>query len=247
MTDIEKEIQELKDKVNSFEKKDLWDKLKIVTGILLPLAIVHIGNAFTSSQTESENRSNEIIAELQRELSDKQFEYQKQISTINSKVGQVTLVANFFDALLSEDPVRKKLAIKAVLIALKDEGPELVKIIEESDDESDIKSFAQETLKAKRMELVELLFSKSKHERINAYNDIISGWKNDPEMIKEILDFGASNLSNQNGVYNSLITLLYMNKTALSPYKDAIIEYSNKTEANGTKTQERAKKLRLKI
>lgn len=247
MADIEKEIQDLKEKVESYEKKDFWDKLKIVTGILLPLTIVYVGQTFTASQSAAENRSNEKIAELQRDLTDKQFEYQKQVSTINSKVGQVSLVANFFDALLSEDPVRKKLAIKAVLIALKDEGPELVKIVQESDNTNEIKSFAKATLGAKRLELVTLLFSDQKSERINAYNDIVSGWKNDSEMVKEIIAFGNSNLSNENGIYNSLVTLSHMNKTALAPYKDALNEFSKKAEANGPKTKERAEKLRSRI
>lgn len=96
MEDIKKELQELKEKVNSFEKKDVWDKVKIVVGILVPLAIVYVGHTFSAAQTAAENRSNEKIATLQRDLADKQFEYQMQISNINSKVGQVRISCQLF-------------------------------------------------------------------------------------------------------------------------------------------------------
>ncbi|WP_299764872.1 hypothetical protein [uncultured Dokdonia sp.] len=247
MEDLRKEFAELKKKVEAVEKKDTWDKVKIITGILLPLAIVYVGQTFSSSQIAAENRSNEKIAVLQTDLADKQFEYQKQISSINSKVGQVGLVANFFDALLSEDPVRKKLAIKAVLIALKEEGPELVKIVEESDNTREIKTFAKATLDTRREELVEQLFSDEKADRINAYNDIVSGWKNDAEMVKEIVAYGKSHPSNKDGVYNSLITLSQMNKKVLSPYKEEIISFSESTERNGTNTKKKALLLRSRI
>lgn len=247
MGQTETDIQELKDKVGAFERKDIWDKLKIFTSILLPLAIVYIGQTYSSSQANASIRSDEKIAVLQGDLADKQFEYQKQISNINSKVGQVGLVANFFEALLSDDPKRKKLAIKAVLIALKEEGPELVKIVQESDDSNEIKSFAETTLDTKRIELLEQLFSETKVDRITAYNDIVSGWKNDTKMVKEIINYGESNLTNQDGVYNALITLSHMNKTVLSPYKDAIVEFSKLAEANGEKTKARAAKLRKRL
>ncbi|WP_299677963.1 hypothetical protein [uncultured Dokdonia sp.] len=236
MDDLREEFAELKRKVDAIGKKDTWDKVKIITGVLLPLAIVYIGQTFSSSQIAAESRFNE-----------QQFEYQKQISNINSKVGQVGLVANFFDALLSDEPVRKKLAIKAVLIALKEDGPELVKIVQESDNTTEIKSFAKETLDTKREELVQQLFSDTKIERINAYNDIISGWKNDSEMVKEIVAYGNSHLSNKDGVYNSIITLSKMNKKVLSPYKDEIISFGESTEANGEKTKKQALELKSRI
>jgi hypothetical protein len=157
------------------------------------------------------------------------------------------LVANFFEALLSDDPKRKKLAIKAVLIALKDEGPELVKIVEESEDASEIKSFAKTTLDAKRIDLLEQLFSETKAYRIQAYNDFVSGWKNDSKMAWEIVKYGKSHINNQDGVYNALVTLSHMNTAALSSYKEDILEFSKQAEANGEKTKERSNKLRSRL
>ncbi|MDY8134084.1 hypothetical protein [Aquimarina sp. 2201CG5-10] len=245
--DLNKEITTIKKKIDTKEKKDSWDKIKIITSILIPLAIAYAGHEFSSTQQKAEIHSNETIANLQNQLAEKQFEYQKEISSINSKVGQVGLVSEFFEALLSKEPVRKKLAIKAVLIVLKDEGPGLVKIVEESDEAEEIKSFAMSTLNSKRDELAHSLFSESKAERINAYNDITAGWKDDSKMAWEILKAGNADLANKNGVYNALVTLSSLDNKALEPYIEEIKEFSAKAEPNGEKTKGAAQKLRAEL
>ncbi|WP_353778391.1 hypothetical protein [Winogradskyella sp. 3972H.M.0a.05] len=218
------------------EKKDIWDKLKILSGILIPIAIAYAGHIFAVMQHKAE-----------MEIQNNQFDHQRQVSITNSKVGQVNLVSSFFEALLSDSPKRKKLAIQSILIALPEEGPQLVKVVSESDEEQELKEFANKTLKDKRNKLAEGLFSEDKSIRLSSYQEIMTGWKNDQEIVISIIDFGEQNLSNKDGIYNALVTLSHLNKATLLKYSSLITEFSKKAEVNGEKTKERAIKLRERI
>lgn len=218
------------------ERKDIWDKLKIASSILIPLAIAYAGHIFAIMQHKA-----------QIQLQKNQFEHQREISITNSKVGQVNLVSSFFEALLSDSPKRKKLAIQSILIALPEEGPQLVRVVSESDEELELKEFANKTLEVKRNQLVEGLFSDEKYVRLTSYQEIMAGWKNDQEIVALIIDFGEKNLSNKDGVYNALLTLSHLDKSTLSEYSDSITEFSKKAETNGERTKERAVQLRERL
>ena len=220
----------------STEKKDMWDKLKILSSILIPIAIAYAGHVFALMQHR---------AELQ--IQKNQFDHQRQVSITNSKVGQVNLVSSFFEALLSDSPKRKKLAIQSILIALPEEGPQLVKVVSESDEEDDLKEFAYKSLENKRSQLVEGLFSEDKSIRLSSYQEIMTGWKSDQEIVITIIDYGERNLSNKDGIYNALVTLSHLNKSTLLKYSTTITDFSKKAEVNGERTMERAIKLRERI
>src|SRR5436309_8266076 len=136
-------------------KKNRWDKLQVMSGLLIPLVIAYF--AFIQNKSNDENRKD--AASIQLKLDSLQTDRQIAISKINSRVGQVNLVSNFFDALLSTDQSRKKLAIKAVLIALPEEGPDLVRIVSSSDDKDSIRTYAKTSLDTRRDLLINQMYS----------------------------------------------------------------------------------------
>ena len=62
---------------------------------------------------------------------------------MSTRVSQAQLVSTFLNPLLSNDPDAQKLAIKALLIALPEEGPDLVQTLSSTTDDGDIKQFAE--------------------------------------------------------------------------------------------------------
>jgi hypothetical protein len=261
---LEKEIQEIKT-----ERKDFWDILKVIGGLLVPAAIAFAGwqysiamkNAEIESATsiaKLQSDSADKIAQLQRDSADKivqlQLEFSREkadfdykISETNSRVSQAGLVSSFLEPLLSKDETKKKIAIEAVLIALPSEGPRLVKVIKETDTQGDVKKFAQDSLRNYREKLIVQFFSDEKSIRSDAYSRLQSSYQNDSSIIPELIEVGRQNPDNENAVYNALVFFSHMNKETLKPYVKEIEEYSIEVEGNGPKTKARAEKLRSRL
>lgn len=239
---LEKEIREIKTK-----GKDFWDILKIAGGLLIPVAIAFVGWQYSNAMKNAEIKSATNIAQLQLEFSKQKADFDQKISETNSRVSQAGLVASFLEPLLSKDQTKKKLAIEAVLIALPSEGPRLVRVIQETDNQNDVKEFAQQSLKSYKENLIVQFFSDEKSIRSDAYSRLQSSYQNDSSIIPELIAAGRQNPDNLNAVYNALVFLSHMNKETLRPYVSEIEEYSREVEGNGEKTKARAEKLRSRL
>lgn len=240
---IKKELAEIHKKLDK-PKKDFWDVFQIITGILVPFAIAYAAHVFSTSQQQLELDAQERQAEVQQKISNSQFEFQKEISTINAKVGQSSLISDYFDALLSKDPRKQQLAIDAVLIALPVEGPRLVKTIKDTETSSPLATYANKSFNNRRSQLVRSLFSASREQRIAAYNNLVAGWTQDPEVVSELLDLSSKEISNENGIYNAVVTLLAMDKEVILKYKTEINAFCATARNNGPKTLEQVIKLK---
>lgn len=247
--DVEKKISELEEEIGKLKsrEKDTWDRFQIVGSILIPFAIAFVGWQYSVSMKDAEIQSARNLTELQLEFSKQQETFDQEISLTNSRVSQVGLVASFLESLLSTDKVKQKLAIEAVLIALPTEGPRLVKVIQESDESSEVKDFAQKSLASYRGKLISELFSETKSVRTDAYSRLVAAYKNDSTIIPELIAAGREFADSHNGVFNVLVFLSHMDKDALIPYANEITIYSKEVEKNGPRTKERAEKLRSRL
>jgi hypothetical protein len=239
---LEDEVKKLKNK-----RKDSWDVLQILGGLLIPAAIAYAGWQYSVAMNDAEIQSSIKIAKLQIESSEQKAEFEQRISETNARVSQAGLVASFLKSLLSKEEAEQKLAIKAVLIALPAEGPRLVKLLKESDEKEDVKKFASVSLSNYRNTLVSQFFSTEKSERSEAYARLQSSFQNDSSIIPELIAGGRQNPDNLNAVFNLLVFLSHMNMDTLKPYVNEIVEYSREVEGNGDKTKERAEKLRSRL
>ncbi len=121
--------------------KDPWDKFQILAALLIPATIALVGSMVSTSLKEAE------IASAQKAAAG-----QEAVARVNARVGQASLVKSFMDALLSEEPRTRKLAIEAILIALPEDGPRLVKMVEETDPNAEVRIVAVSALLQPRRE-----------------------------------------------------------------------------------------------
>jgi hypothetical protein len=242
ITELEKEVKSLKDK-----KKDGWDIFQIVAGLLIPASIAFAGYYYASSMKEAEIASAQELGRAQLKLNEEQTNKQVDISKINARVGQANTVSSLLNALLSTEPQRRKLAIRLVLIALPEDGPDLVKIVSESDQDPNVQNYAKSSIEERRLFLVQQLFQNTPSQRISAADELISGWRADPKVVELLLQYARQNMQNSNGVFNTLVVLNGFDLEALRPYRSELESFSHEAEAKGEKSKEWAEKLRGKL
>src|SRR5262245_10920957 len=108
---LQARIAQLERKLGEGKRKDPWDKFQIVAALLIPAAIAFSGFQFSRASSSAQIESASRLAELNRS-----------VQIMDARVKQATLVSSFMDQLLSTEPQRRRLAIRAVLIALPEEG-----------------------------------------------------------------------------------------------------------------------------
>ena len=123
-------------------RKDPWDKIQIILSVLIPLSIALAGFVISTSLKEAEIEASQWAAVgTQR------------VAETNATVAQAKLVHDFLDALTdtSTDNAKKRrrLAMKAVVLALPEQGKRLVAVVEETEAEhSDLKNLAERRVEA---------------------------------------------------------------------------------------------------
>src|SRR5215475_10378061 len=115
--------------------KDVWDRVTALSTILVPAAIALAGY-FISEGLKQAEISNEA----------KRAEQTQAIALANTKIAQATLVNTLMKSLTSSNPQERKLAVEAVLIALPEEGPALVRPIAQSDEDKTVQAAAKTSL-----------------------------------------------------------------------------------------------------
>ena len=131
--DLKARVSKLTEEVDKLKTKgkDSWDKFQIIAALLVPASIALVGFLISTSLKDAEIKSAQKLAAGQQA-----------VARINARVRQANLVKSFMDALLSEEPQKRKLAIAAMLIALPEDGPRLVRLVEETDPNNEVRQFA---------------------------------------------------------------------------------------------------------
>ena len=206
-------------------KKDVWDRLQAFATILIPAAIALAGHFIAQGLKQAEISSEERRAE-QSHL----------IAEANTKIAQASLINTMMKSLTSANPQERKLAVDAVLIALPEQGPTLVRTIAQSDEDKTVQAAARQSLETRVTSLVRQLFSTDARERISAAQDLVQGWRNDPNVVLELVTFAMQNKENANGVYNSVVVLNEFTPRALQAHKAEVLRFVDVAKATGSRT-----------
>lgn len=236
-TEVKEKFEEIDRKLSS-KRKDFWDKIQALTGVLIPIAIACVGWYYT-------NENNKSQLEIQRLNNDNQF----QIALVNSNVGQSELIKDFMQHLTSKDTASRNIAIEAILYAAPTPGKKIVEVLSRTGDKQ-TRSFAIDALASKRTDLIGNLFSDQKQIRLIAANEIISNWSNDNQILTELLNktkdciSGSETSSDCNdGVYNAFVILPSFSKQLLLANKSTIVSIANQIVPANTKTKKLANDL----
>jgi len=122
IADLEKELHRLQADLDKLRKKpkDMWDRVQVLSALLVPLAIAFAGFVFSQSSKQAEI----------------------EVAEKNAKVSQAQLIHTFLDPLTSEDSQKRKIAVEAVLMALPEDGPRLVSLVQSTDPDKSVREFA---------------------------------------------------------------------------------------------------------
>jgi hypothetical protein len=192
-------------------RKDVWDILQIIGALLIPVTI-----AWGSWQYSRKSSEAQIANAQQSHASD------LAVARIDARVRQAGLVATFMEALAGEDSVKRNLAIKAVLVALPEDGPELVRGVSASSTNTEVAQVARSALDARRDELIRRLYGANPEDRVAASADLLNGWGTRPGMIPPLLEHGRQNLQNADGLFNTIGVLKQVDVAALQPNRAAV-------------------------
>lgn len=221
---------------NDSNKKDAWDRVTAIATILVPAAIALAGHFIAQGLKQAELSSEERRAEQSRVIAE-----------ANTKIAQANLINTMMKSLTSANPQERKLAVEAVLIALPDQGPVLVRTIAHSDEDKTVQDAARSSLEQRVGTLIRDLFSDDPRVRIAAAQDLIQGWRNEPNAVQALLDFATQNASNANGVYNTVVVLAEYSPRALQPHREAILKFLELAKQAGAKTEARATALAQRL
>ena len=235
------EIKESFEQINKkleLKQKDFWDKIQALSGFFIPIAIAAVGCYFT-------NENNRSQLEIQKLNNENQF----QIALVNSNVGQSELIKDFMQHLTSKDTAVINIAIEAILYAAPSPGKKIVEVLSKSRD-NQTRSFANDALTNKRIDLIEGLFSEQKQIRLMAANEIVNNWSNDNQLLTELLVktkkcvSDSVSMSNCNdGVFNSFVVLTSFSKQILLENKSMIVLIAKQIVPEHTKTKKLANDL----
>lgn len=199
-------LDELEKRVAQLESrpKDPWDIAQAIGGLLLPAAIAYGGWYYSEAQSRAQIVSSQQMHE--RDVA---------VANVGARVNQASLVATFMEALTGDDPERRNLAIRAVLIALPEEGPDLVREVQVSTSDTSTARYAADALDTRRDVLIDRLFAPRGEDRIRASQDLLRGWGTRAAMVPALIRRARQEPTNANGLYNVLGVLVQMDAGAL--------------------------------
>ncbi|MEO8336989.1 MAG: hypothetical protein ABI664_18540, partial [bacterium] len=158
------------------------------------------------------------------------------IAEANTKIAQASLINTMMKSLTSTNAQERKLAVDAVLIALPEQGPTLVRTIAQSDEDKSVQAAARNSLETRVTALIRQLFSTDPRERIGAAQDLVTGWRNDASVVLELVTFATQNKDNANGVYNSVVVLNEFTLRALQAQRAEVLGFVDVAKTTGAKT-----------
>jgi hypothetical protein len=207
------------------DRKDVWDRLTALATILVPAAIALAGHFVAQG-----------LQRAQISSSERQAEQSNAIADANTKIAQAGLISTMMKSLTSTNAQERKLAVAAVLIALPEQGPVLARTIAQSDDDESVKLAAQASLKQRVNTLIRDLFAESAAVRVVAAQNLIQGWQNEPNAVQTLVEFANQNLTNANGVFNTVIVLNQYSLSALQAHRQLVTEFLSTARQQGPQT-----------
>ena len=237
LAELEKRLSEMDSKIAAAAtKKDVWDRFSQIGPILITLAVAAGGWVVT-----------DMMKRMDVNATQRQMVIQENTARMSTRVSQAQLVSTFLPPLLGNDPDAQKLAISALLIALPEEGPELVQTLSSTTDDAEIQKFADAALDDRRTDLVDELFSADDDLRNSAQIELAHGWSHDPQLVGDLLTAAQQNAANTAAI-NAALTVLYsMDVDLLVQNRQALAELLSTEHKWDGATKSLAEQLRSKL
>ncbi|HEY8211799.1 MAG TPA: hypothetical protein VIG99_30165 [Myxococcaceae bacterium] len=232
----EKRLAKLEERLSKLEKeggKDRWDKFQILAALLIPAAVAFAGYHFSNA-----------LADAQRQSEDSRAQASQEIAEASTRVSQAELIATFMRSLLSENRAEKALAIKAVILALPEEGPQLVMAIQSSSPDPEVKVAARVALAERREKLVQDLHAADEPSRRQAEHALVAGFRQDPELAQQIAVEAEKHPEDQEGIVSSAQVLKAVPRDRLKP--EMVRRFEKVAESHDERVRSAVQQLKLR-
>lgn len=206
--------------------KPRWERWLAVAAILVPASIALAGHLISRELKQAEISTQDRRDALNQELARAQL-----------RISQAGLINTLMHGLTSANPQERRLAVRAVLVALPEDGPALVRTVAESDEDKSVKAIAKTTLSNRFDDLLQAMYGPERSVRIQAAQAMISGWRGDSAAVGTILNYAEAHLDNEQGIFNTAVVLTDFTREALLPHQQAIRRFVEKARVNGPKTE----------
>lgn len=204
-----------------------WEKADILLKAMVPLSIAvagwFINNQLAQANYEAERLQNEKI--------------EQQSQDDNRRQG-LSVLPQFIDALLGDDPRRKRIAIEAINRLLPDDGAAILAIVADDTSQPEgLRAQADDLARQGVRDLVNRMFDLANAaNRRAAYAALARGGFEPALVISELLARGVDDLQNKNGTFNVVSFLGNMAPSDLAPFRDEIRAYAERARSNGPDT-----------
>jgi hypothetical protein len=216
--------------------KDRWDKFQILASLLIPAAVAFAGYYFSNA-----------MADAQRDAENQRAEASQLAAEASTRVSQAELISTFMRSLLSENRAEKELAIRAVILALPEAGPQLVAVIQVSSVDPETKKVARQALVERREKLVEDLHSADEPSRHRATEQLVLGFRQDPELADRIAASAESHPEDREGIASSAQVLNAVSSEQIRTRAEAVRRLEKVAEPHGAKTRELLQQIKLRL
>lgn len=217
-----------------------WRENLLVLGtVLVPLLVCGLGTLVTLRQLHFQNEQAERTAQHMANTSHREAELQR--ATVS--VSQANMVQGFLDALTSDDPRKRKLAVQAVLVALPQLGAELAKIVEQTDPDTSVRAAATDSVSAHVAGLVSQLYAQDESTRSRATQALNASFRSDPRVVAAVKTHLTKH-EDDDSAYNSVLLLNSLDHSMLRAQRADVSEIATRAERVGPRAAEQVRLLR---
>jgi hypothetical protein len=215
VTKLEADVAELK-----LKRRDRWDIVQIIGGLLLPFAVAFAGYYYSVSMKAAEIAS-----------ADRHARAEEEVSRINSGVGEAGLVLQYLNELFGSDPKRRDITAKTIQKALPGFGAIILDALSKSPpaagEPTPEPQVVATALEQRRAALVESLFALSGRQRNDAYQELTSHeapWRKDPKLVDDLLNAARRHMDDPTGLRNVVVTFRDVSRDITQPRRDDIFK-----------------------
>lgn len=220
-----------------------WRENLLVLGtVLVPLLVCGLGTLVTLRQLHFQNEQAERTAQHLERTSHREAELQR--ATVS--VSQANMVQGFLDALTSDDPRKRKLAVQAVLVALPQLGAELAKMVEQTDPDTSVRAAATDSVSAHVAGLVSQLSSEDESARSKATAALNASFRSDPRVVTAVKSHLTKH-EDDDSAYHSVLLLNSLDRAMLRAQRADVSEIATRAERVGPRAAEQVRLLRGRL
>lgn len=217
--------------------KDRWDKFQILASLLIPAAVAFAGYYFSNALAGAQRDAEEQRARAEQVAAEQRVQAEQLATEASMRISQAELISTFMRSLLSENRAEKELAIRAVILALPEAGPQLVAVIQVSSPDPETKRVARLALDERRERLVKELYAGEAQVRKAAAEKIVAGFRQDPGLVSQLAAEAEKQKDNPDGIYNSAVVLNEIPSERLQASPEKVRQFAKIAEQNGERTR----------